>query len=57
MRKIEKESLLMLFFVKQKGKLLRVIYYRGMNRVTNKNNISMPKINEMVDRLDPNCSS
>lgn len=40
-----------LFFVKQKDKLRGVIDYRGLNRITKKNNAPIPRIDEIFDRL------
>ncbi len=40
-----------LFFVKQKGKLRRLIGYSGMNQITKKNEELIPQVGKMFDRL------
>lgn len=39
------------FFVKRKGKLRGVIDYRGLNRITKRNNTPLSTTDEMFDRL------
>lgn len=41
-----------LFFVKEPGRALRgVVDYRGLNRITKRNNAPLPRCDEMFDRL------
>lgn len=41
-----------LFFVKEPGRALRgVVDYRGLNRITKRNNAPLPRCDEMYDRL------